>query len=179
MTTFVHRKRTDMAIEMPHRRPSRELTGRTVLICMVAFFAIVAAVNAIMIKAAISTFGGVETDSAFRAGLAYKSEEAAAIAQQAMNWQVDGRLARAPSGDVTIIVDMKDEKRQAVTGVTVNTYLTHPTDARHDHHIVLTQAPDGSFRGETAATPGQWVVTIDVTRGDARIYRSVSRQVLK
>ena len=39
----------------------RELTGRMVLICLVAFFAIVAGVNAVMIRAAVSTFGGVET----------------------------------------------------------------------------------------------------------------------
>ena len=40
---------------------SRQLTGRMVLICLVGFFVVVAGVNAIMIAAAISTFGGVET----------------------------------------------------------------------------------------------------------------------
>ena len=46
----------------------RPLTGRTVLICLIAFFAVVAIVNGIMIRAAISTFGGVETGSAYQAG---------------------------------------------------------------------------------------------------------------
>ena len=52
-------------------RPPREVTGRMVLVCLVAFFAVVAGVNAVMIRAAVSTFGGVETESAYQAGLAF------------------------------------------------------------------------------------------------------------
>src|SRR4051794_24048366 len=46
-------------------RPSREVTGRMVLVGLVAFFAAVAGVNAVMIWAAVSTFGGVETESSY------------------------------------------------------------------------------------------------------------------
>ena len=49
----------------------RELTGRTVLMWLVGFFAVVGAVNAIMIGAAISTFAGLEHDSPYQAGLAF------------------------------------------------------------------------------------------------------------
>jgi nitrogen fixation protein FixH len=44
------------------RRP-RKLTGRHVLLGLVAFFGVVFAVNAVLVRAAISTFGGVETVS--------------------------------------------------------------------------------------------------------------------
>ena len=56
----------------------RPLTGRTVLICLIAFFAVISIVNGIMIRAAISTFGGVETGSAFQAGQAFKHDIEAA-----------------------------------------------------------------------------------------------------
>jgi nitrogen fixation protein FixH len=39
--------------------------------------------------------------------------------------------------------------------------------------------PDGGFQGATDAEPGQWTLTLDITRDDARVYRSVSRLVLK
>ena len=59
---------THVFTESGEARP-RELTGRMVLIWLVAFFAVVAAVNAIMIDAAISTFAGLESDSPYQAGL--------------------------------------------------------------------------------------------------------------
>ena len=84
-----------IASETRCRRP---LTGRTVLICLIAFFAIVAAVNGIMIRAAISTFGGVETGSAFQAGQAFKHDIEAARAQQSRHWQVKANVRRADGG---------------------------------------------------------------------------------
>ena len=59
----------------------RPLTGRTVLLCLIAFFAVVSIVNGIMIRAAISTFGGLETGSAYQAGQAFTHDIEAASAQ--------------------------------------------------------------------------------------------------
>jgi nitrogen fixation protein FixH len=39
--------------------------------------------------------------------------------------------------------------------------------------------PGGTFRGATDAEPGQWTLTLEVTRDKSRLYRSVSRLVLK
>ena len=66
----------------PTRTPSRQLTGRTVLVWLVAFFGVVFAVNAVMIHAAISTFGGVETASSYKAGLAFEQEVEAGAARR-------------------------------------------------------------------------------------------------
>ena len=83
-----------------------------VLICLVAFFAVVAGVNAVMIRAAVSTFGGVETDSAYQAGLAFAREIAAARRRSAAlaacgrqvcrrrpatRWSTSSRTTRAAS----------------------------------------------------------------------------------
>ncbi|MPZ59187.1 MAG: hypothetical protein GEU91_22410 [Rhizobiales bacterium] len=64
----------------PSRKP-KELTGRAALFCFLGFFGVVIAVNAVMIRAATTTFGGVETASSYKAGLAFKQEIAAARAQ--------------------------------------------------------------------------------------------------
>ena len=65
----------------PQQKPPRELTGRAVLFWLVGFFALVFGVNAVMVKAATSTFGGVETTSSYKAGLKFKDEIAAAERQ--------------------------------------------------------------------------------------------------
>ena len=37
----------------------------------------------------------------------------------------------------------------------------------------------GAFRGADTAEPGQWELIVDFYRGDARVFRSRSRVVLK
>jgi nitrogen fixation protein FixH len=157
----------------------RELTGRAVLLCFIGFFAVVAAVNAIMIRAAVTTFAGTETASAYKAGLAYKQEEAAASAQAALNWQVDGRIVRTPSGEAVLTVSVKDRKQTPVYGIEIDARLAHPLNARLDHDIALNRMADGSFRGASDAAAGQWSLTLDVMRDGARVYRTKSRVVLK
>jgi nitrogen fixation protein FixH len=156
----------------------REVTGRMVLFCLIGFFAVVATVNAVMIRYAISTFAGTTTDSSYRAGLAYKSEEAEAAAQTALHWAVDGRIARTAPGEALLTVDVKDDRQAFVPGIEVAAKLVHPLNARFDRDIVLKQLSAGQFRGTTDAEPGQWMLMLDVTRDRSRLYRSVSRLVL-
>ena len=63
---------------MSRTKKPPELTGRTVLVWFVAFFGVVFAVNAILVKAATSTFGGVETTSSYKAGQMFEREVARA-----------------------------------------------------------------------------------------------------
>ncbi|RKE67281.1 FixH family protein [Pseudorhodoplanes sinuspersici] len=161
----------------PRRRG--EITGKTVLICFISFFGIVAAVNAIMVRAAVTTFAGTQTDSAYRAGLAYKGEEAAAATQTALHWTVDGRLVRDVTGDAVLTVDVKDAKQSSVVGIDITARLGHPLNARLDRTVVLSRIADGTFRGATDAPAGQWTLTLEVMRDQNRLYRSETRVVLK
>ena len=63
---------------MNAHRKTRELTGRHVLFCLLGFFGVVFAVNAVLVKAATSTFGGVETSSSYKAGLMFEQDVARA-----------------------------------------------------------------------------------------------------
>lgn len=160
-------------------KTARKLTGTTVLVCFVGFFGIVAIVNAIMMYAAITTFAGTETSSSYKAGLAYKQEEAAAVAQTALNWQVDGRIVRNPAGEAVLTVSVKDAKLAPVHGIDVTARLTHPLNARLDHDIALSRMSDSGFRGATEATAGQWTLIVEVARAGERVYRTKSRVVLQ
>jgi nitrogen fixation protein FixH len=149
-----------------------------VLVCLVAFFVAVAGVNAVMIRAAVSTFGGVETESAYQAGLAFARETAAVAAQDALHWQVKARVSAA--ADATLVeVVVADAGGRPLTGLQTSARLAHPTDKRADHAVQLHETAPGSFQGTTAAAVGQWVLEIELSREGARMFRSKNRVFLR
>ena len=90
--------------------PKGELTGRAVLIWFIAFFGVVFAVNGVLVQAATSTFGGVETSSSYKAGLMFEQEVARADRQGARHWQVGGKLARDRAGEAVLDITARDQK---------------------------------------------------------------------
>jgi len=155
------------------RRP-RELTGRTVLICLVLFFALVGGVNAVMIKAAVSTFGGVETENSYQAGLAFAQQIAAAHAQDALRWRVEAKLS--PSERTTVIeLTVTDDGGWPPAGLQAAGRLVHPTDKRGDHSLSFEEQGPGKFRGHTDAVHGQWVLEIELSRAGEHLFHSNNR----
>jgi len=169
MHTALHRK----------RKPARELTGRVVLFWLLGFFGVVFAVNAALVQAATSTFGGLETGSSYKAGLMFTQELASAQRQDARHWHVDGTLTRDRAGDAVLEFSARDRQGAALTGLTALARLAHPADARLDHAIPLNRTGAGAFHGEVQAQPGQWELIVDLYRGDDRLFRSRSRVTLR
>jgi len=160
------------------RNKSGELTGRAVLLWLVAFFGVVFAVNGVLVKAATSTFGGVETQSSYKAGLMFEQEVAKAERQDARRWQVDGKLARDRAGEAVLDISARDEKGAPLTGLKAVARLAHPADERLDHVFELARTGAGAFHGQAAAQAGQWELLIDLYRGEDRVFRSRSRVTL-
>jgi nitrogen fixation protein FixH len=157
---------------------ARPLTGRAVLLWVIAFFATISLANAIMIRAAVTTFGGVETGSAYQAGRMFAREVEAARAQETRHWQVKANVRR--SGDAALIeIDARDTSGQPLGGLEASAALHHPTNARADHVVPLAESAPGHFSGTVATAPGQWDVLIDLSRGGERVFRSRNRVILK
>lgn len=157
----------------------RELTGRAVLLWFLAFFGVVFAVNGIMVKAATSTFGGVETQSSYKAGLMFEQEAAKARAQDDLHWRVGGRLTRDRAGAAVLDVTVRDSRGNAVGGLTAEARLAHPADERLDHDIELSPTEPGAFHGAAQAQAGRWDLIVDLYRGGERVFRSRSEIVLR
>ena len=157
---------------------AKEVTGRTVLVWLVAFFAIVAGVNAAMIRAAVSTFGGLETESSYQAGLDFARETADARAQDALHWQVDAKLSPVRDGATDIVIDARDAEGRPLHGLAATARLVHPADQRDDRVMSLQEARPGEFRGVTLAAAGQWDLVIEFAREDKRVFRSKNRVLL-
>ena len=120
----------------PHKK-ARVLTGRAVLIWLLAFFGIVFAINAVLVQAAISTFGGVETLSSYKAGLQFEHEASLAQRQDARHWQINGTLTRDHAGEAVLDVIARDAQGAPLRGLTADARLAHPADDRLDHAIEI------------------------------------------
>jgi nitrogen fixation protein FixH len=165
-------------MSVSRRAKSRELTGRAVLLWLLGFFGVVFAVNAVMVKAATSTFGGVETMSSYKAGLQFRDEEAKAERQDDLHWHIDGTIVRDRSGEAVLDFTARDATGAPLAGLKAVARLAHPADERLDHVIELTRTGAGQFHGQAMAQRGQWELLVDLFRGDDRVFRSRSRVTL-
>ncbi|MEP9375131.1 FixH family protein [Aquabacter sp. CN5-332] len=156
-------------------RPPGEITGRFVLLCILGFFGIVIAVNVVMARYAVSTFGGVETASAYKAGLAFRGEELAAGQQAERQWQVEAQVRDFGAGERIIALTALDARGRPLMGLEATARLAHPTDARRDASVVLIDLGAGRYSATIEAAPGQWDLVVDLSQGGERLFRSRNR----
>jgi nitrogen fixation protein FixH len=161
----------------PQRHRERRLTGLAVFGIVVAFFASVIAVNGVMAYLAVTTLGGVRTPSAYKAGLDFAADVAAAERQDALHWRMDGHV-REIAGSVVVEVEPKDAAGQPLAGLAVEVTLEHPIDERRDRHVRLAETAPGTYTASVQAAPGAWDVIIEAGRDGGRSFRSESRVVL-
>jgi nitrogen fixation protein FixH len=156
------------------------LTGRKVALFFVLFFGLVAAVNAVMIRAAVSTFSGEDSKSPYEEGLAFNREISAAGEQNDRHWQVDVGMQPLPGGAATVSITAKDSTGNALAGLDAEVRMVHPVDARLDRALPLTQTAAGHFQGTIDDTAhGAWDLDFTLRRGSEQQFRSISRIVLK
>jgi nitrogen fixation protein FixH len=158
----------------PEHGEQRKVTGRMVLLCLVSFFALVAGANAILVRAAVSTFGGVEMDNAYQAGLSFAREGVEAAAQDALHWQVDTHVQQVP-GQTLVEVVARDAAGVLLTGLTARARLVHPADKRLDRTVELARTGGGRFEGQSMPATGQWTLEIELGRDGTRVFRSRNR----
>ena len=162
----------------PSRAP-RQLTGRMVLLCLIAFFGTVIGVNLLMMKFAIDTLSGTEVDSAYRASLAYESQIAAARDQDGRNWKIDAHVERRADGAATVRLDARDADGAPLSGLKFSARLQRPTDKRIDRIVEIAESDIGIYRGDaTDVLPGQWDLVIEGEARGARLFLSRNRVIL-
>lgn len=153
----------------------RRITGRTVLLSLVAFFGVVTAANAAMIWLALSSWTGVETQSAYKDGAHYPREIAAAEAQVERHWNVSADLVRLGDG-ADITVAMRDAAKTPLPGLALKARLERPTQDKEDVDVVLSEGEVGRYSGRFPdVAPGKWTLVLEAERGGERVFRSVNR----
>lgn len=158
---------------------TRPITGRFVLIAMLAFFTVVIGVNVVMINLAVSTLPGTEVDSAYSASLAYEGEIKAARQQNARGWKIDAHIDRGADGNVVLNMHASDAQGTALAGLTVSGRLERPTDRRADEAFEIAEGSNGEYRGTAQGVlPGQWELVIEAAADGKRMFLSRNRIVL-
>ncbi len=158
---------------------TKQITGRTVLFITLAFFGVVISVNTVMITLAVKTLPGTEVDSAYKAGLAYNREIAAAQAQEQRHWIVKAEVSRTADGAAIVVIDARDRQGAPVTYADFSARLERPADKREDRDVALVRRAPGAYRGEaTGIAPGQWDLVIEAERDGERLFLSSNRVIL-
>ncbi|EEA94191.1 FixH family protein [Pseudovibrio denitrificans] len=168
-----------MAVDHKSPRKPRQITGRTVLFSLIAFFGAIAAMNAVMIYIAIDTFPGLEVDSSYKVSQRYNKEIAKAKAQAALNWSVDAVIERNGDGSAHIRVIAKDKAGAPITGEAVTVKLHRPTITAADQDLVLSERSAGEYVANASGVgAGHWNVIVEIAdRNDKAlpIFRSKNK----
>ena len=156
----------------------RKITGRMVLLALLAFFGVIFTVNGIMMYLAVTTFSGIESRSAYESGLLFEQQVLAASQQAELNWSVGADVAREPTGLVTVTVTARDRYDAPVGGVAFRAEFEHRANRSHDRELTLVEIDTGTYRGSvTGVDRGQWTLIIEAEDAEKAVFRSESRIV--
>lgn len=155
----------------------RRLTGRGVLLWLVAFFGVVFAVNGAFIYFAVSTFPGLEVESSYKAGQEFEGEVLAGKAQADRDWAVDAAV-RPVGDDASVEIHFRDKAGTDLHGLDVRARLIHAVDPNHDHSASLPEVASGTYRTVLPnVQAGMWSLTIEAYKGNERLF--MSRNLLR
>lgn len=147
----------------------RELTGRTVLVIVLAFFGTVFAANFALIYGALSTFPGVVVDDSYVASQEWNDRVAA---QQALGWKA--RIDYMP-GELDVVMTGRDGA--PVPGLSVSVVVGRPGSEAQDHYLDLAPSAAG-YSAPLELAPGRWRVELVATDGDGARFRAHSEFIV-
>jgi nitrogen fixation protein FixH len=143
-------------------KPVRELKGYHVLIMVIAFFAVIIAINVAFITMAIRSFPGEDVPRSYVQGLQYNETLAARAAQQALGWQATAQLNRNAD---RVELELSDSAGEPLHRASVQGVLRRPLDARQDRILTFVETHPGRFSADVGAVDqGQWRLRANVLR---------------
>ena len=142
-------------------------------------FLIVIAVNGILIFTAVSSFSGLETESAYDKGLRYNEALAAAKANAETGWRAEPLVTGGQSDERKLEIIITDRDGAPVTELRVEAFLVRPTNAGMDSKIALTDFGAGRYGAVfTPKALGNWELRLKAERGDVA-WQQVQRLFLR
>lgn len=148
----------------------RELTGRHVLFILLAVFGTIFAVNGVFAYFAVSRFPGLETEDAYRRGVAFNEQIARSDSMKALDWTMQVRR----DGNSQFVLRFQDTDARPVAVTSVSATLFHPTDSKGDRPLTIDQMTQGTVTASLdEAARGQWQlrVTAEGPMGRAITFR--------
>ncbi len=144
-----------------------------------AMFAVIIAVNGVMVAFAFGTWTGLETHGAYEKGLAYNKTLEAARRQDALGWQVEIGLEQRDAEKVWLEVTFRDPDDRPLRLHAVEAHLVRPTHTGYDLAVPLARLQTGRYGTElTPPLPGQWDIRVKAQH-DGGTYQATRRVTIR
>lgn len=138
-----------------------KLTGRDVLLWLIAFFGLVIAVNAYFITISVTTFRGEDEQKPYLQGIEYNRTLARHAEQAKLDWNASMSATRLASGVVRVAIAVADAQGRPQMQLKLFGELRHPSDETRDHTIVLRESGKGRYIADIkGVAPGAWDVIV-------------------
>ncbi len=134
---------------------TRKFTGWHMLAIMIAFFAVIVAVNLTMAMFASTSWTGLVVKSSYVASQGYNDELAAAERQRLAGW-----TSELSYGDGLVVFAIRDRSGAPVDAADVELFVGRPATERDDQTLDLIADGSGAYRAELALEPGLWSARI-------------------
>jgi nitrogen fixation protein FixH len=155
------------------------IRGVHVAIMMVAFFAVIIALDALFITFAIQSHPGEKVKNSYVLGLEYNKELARQAEQKALGWELDAGLV---DDDATLLVRLTDAAGKPLEGLAVAARM-HVAGIRQDLAPVwlAERAPGEYAMAATLQGPAKvdTVIAVSHTRDGAPVFEAAKTLVLK
>lgn len=143
---------------MSNSLPARRFTGWHMTAILVAFFAVVIAVNVLMATVAVRSFGGTVVENSYVASQRFNGWLAAARAQDGLRWKDDVATDHARH----VVLTLGDDAGAPVRYRTVKALAQHPLGRAADIAIAFRETAPGRYVSEAALPPGRWRLRLDI-----------------
>jgi nitrogen fixation protein FixH len=148
------------------KQPFR-FTGWHMSAILVAFFAVVIAVNIGMARLAGSTFSGVVVENSYDASQQFDRWLDEAAKEQALGWHA--QVARQADGHVVVTLQGKGLEQADLTGEG-----WHPLGQLADRPLTFHRIAGGDFLSDQALPDGRWRLRLKVQAG-GHLWRANER----
>jgi len=130
----------------PSSKTKGELTGRHVLLAVIAFFGVLICINGVFIYAAVGTFRGEDVARSYRQGLDYNQTIEARRDQAALGWSAEIQTETLENEIRQITVVLTDALGQPVAYDQIEGRLRHPVDSSLDIHFETATEISGALK---------------------------------
>lgn len=144
----------------------KPFTGRHMTMILVAFFGVVIAVNLVMARFAIGTFGGTVVDNSYVASQKFNGWLEQARQQEALGWESTVTLDGARHAVVRVM-----RAGAPLAGVAAKGAAHHPLGREPSRPLAFAEIAPGTLRADAPLPAGRWTLHLTLRHGEQEIRR--------